>query len=156
MNQPKSILVGKRGRDLVIKTTGPATVAICDGVKSAIRENECGIDRLYIDLSESEMLDSTFAGLLIAAVKQSPGPKLHLVNPADGALNALNRLHLLPLFTVCKKPPMEPEDFVRVDCRLRSNAETASIVVDAHQKLIDADERNAASCQAVVDMFQKE
>lgn len=155
-SQPKSILVGRSGRDLVIRTKGPATVAICDAVKSVLRRNESAVDRLYIDLSKSEMLDSTFAGLLIAAVKNRTGPKLHLVDPADGALDALNRLHLLPLFTVCERPPVQPSSYEEINCKLQSNNATADLVVDAHQNLIDADKRNAVSCQPVVDMFQKE
>lgn len=148
------------GGRLILRPSGACTVSVCGGLKgylSGCKKPE--ITDVYFDLSDAAGLDSTFIGLLLAMATRNSdpaAPALHLVAPSAQATEALQRMYVMPLFHVQPTPPETCSTWVSLALEKAGPAQTADVVVQAHESLIEADLRNAPSCQPVVEGFRLE
>ena len=124
-----------------------------------------GYEKFVIDLGECDVMDSTFMGTLA-------GLALHLREGGMGGLEVigankrnsslLKNLGLDQVFTVKEQgdptappPPGETQLDSPTDSR-PSQSEVKSDVLAAHQALVQADSRNAAKFQDVLEYLSKE
>jgi hypothetical protein len=145
---------------LLLRLEGACTVAICGGLKSYLAHlRKPDTTDIYFDLSESAGLDSTFIGFLVsmATRKADPSsPAVHLVAPSPTALDALRRMYVLSLFDVCPNSPQTSSTWTILSMEKPRADRTVDVVVEAHEKLIEADARNAPIFKPVVEGFRAE
>ena len=145
---------------LFVAPSGACTVAICGGLKDYLNYyKKPATTDIYFDLSHATGMDSTFIGFLLslATRKNDPtSPALHLVAPSDSAMEALRRMYVLPLFDVCPTRPETALPWLPLSVDKPEAGKTADLVVETHEKLIEADSRNAPSCKPVVEGFRAE
>ncbi len=152
------IAVGRVDRSVVIRVRGAGTAAACMRLRPylarfATPQTEC----LHFDLSETSRVDSTFVGYLVALSKDGRGssrPAVRLVRPAAGVMKSLEQMYVLVLFDVGDALPGEPPTWHTVTEESADADGMADAVADAHEALIDADERNAPVFRRVVDLFR--
>ena len=138
-----------------MQPVGSCTLAIAglvqEGVKQCRRPETTD---LYFDLSRADAIDSTFTGLLLSLVTSKADasvPAIHLLAPSPPVTDALQRMHVLPLFDVCSSMPDPPEQWQELAGEGPRREQMTDLVIDAHQRLIDADPRNAEVFGRVVD-----
>ena len=155
---PIPVQVGRCGGGMVIRPAGPCTVLLCDRLRSYLENlGETEISDLYVDLSAVDWLDSTFAGFLVSlAVGRNCQLKcpVHLLKPCAGALEALERMHLLRVFNVADQLTEEPAEWTELPEKPASEERVADLVIQAHENLIEADPRNAPAFRPVLDGFR--
>jgi hypothetical protein len=114
---------------------------------------------IYFDLTDAGGVDSTFTGLLLslATCRNDPArPAVHLLRPSPAVITALNRMYVLSLFDVCQSAPEAPADWQDLMPEKPLPEKTADVVIEAHEKLIDADPRNESAFRPVVEGFRAE
>jgi anti-anti-sigma factor len=115
-----------------------------------------GKTHFVFDFSHCTSMDSTFLGVLAGAAltlrKQSPGGSLVLARVGPRNLELIRNLGLHRLLTVdadetalsfekCNTP---------LNCPDRSEVESARMVLEAHENLVEADEANRGKFQDVM------
>ena len=148
-------VVGRSGSHMVVKLWGACTAALCERVQAYVAAlTKPETTDLYFDLAEADWLDSTFAGFLVslAVGRVSPSaPDIHLLNPSKDAAESLKNIHVLGLFDICEATPAPPADWHELPPEPADVARVARLVIESHEALIQADERNAPTFQHVVD-----
>lgn len=158
-NDNASVVFGRVGDKSFVKPLVPCNAKLCERIKQDLGAIQVGRPtELFFDLSETTSIDSTFAGFLFSLTTRDAAstPSVHLIRPTDEVLTSLRALHLLQFFDILDEPDCSPLKWeahpeTKVDCR-----SLGQLVIDAHEKLIDADERNAAPFRPVVDRMKAE
>ncbi|HUU83497.1 MAG TPA: hypothetical protein VM243_08340 [Phycisphaerae bacterium] len=145
---------GRNGSIVVIRPGGPCTVAICGAVLNFLKKI-CVAETsdIYFDLSRAQGIDSTFTGFLVALVtteSDSPIPAIHLLAPSKPVVTALERMFVLGLFDVVEEMAQSPADWQEVEPAPVSPDGLSDLVIQAHQELINADQRNAPAFRTLV------
>ena len=118
-----------------------------------------GVDCFVIDLAECEGMDSTFMGVLAGlSTHFPPGPScIIILNASDRNRQLLDDLGLSKLVTVRsqpdKIPTLELQPLASDPLPARERAER---ICRAHQRLIDADSRNAAKFGPVLQLLKQD
>jgi len=153
-----TVHVGMAGDAAVVKIAGACTFSLCDRIQNWLQQPaESGCPTVYFELRQAERIDSTFAGFLISLATEkdgSPAKRVHLVSPPQPIATALETMHLMSLFDVCDgldDSPAEWRELGQTDARPE---DVAQIVIDSHEKLIEADDRNADVFGPVVERFR--
>lgn len=143
-----------------VKPTGRCTMGMCATLRDHVRGVSVGENSdIYFDLSETEYMDSTFTGFLLALARRKLGdapPVLHLVQPSEKALEVLETMGVLSLFDIRPAMPNAPIEWTELPVSGPLADEVGDLVIDAHEELIDADPANAAKFGPVVDAFRSE
>ena len=154
------VAVCDRPRTVAVKPLGRCRIGVCDVFQRFVRRfHTPDTTDIFFDLSGAESIDSTFAGILVALAtkKRHPEtPDVHLVHPSPSVTNTLTTMHVLPLFDICEAMPDSPTQWTALHAEPLRPDQVPDLVIDAHQALIDADERNEAEFGPVVDVFRAE
>jgi len=151
-------VVGRSGSHVVVRLCGACTTALCERVQACVTALSKPRTRdVYFDLTEADWLDSTFAGFLVSLATGKAGPSapdIHLLNPSEGVAHSLTNIHVLGLFDIRDVAPALPAEWRELPAGSGDIARIARLVIESHEALIEADERNAATFQHVVDVFR--
>lgn len=139
---------------LMIRAGGCCTAVLCTRLKklleSCLRPQTTLI---AFDLAGVEMIDSTFAGMLLATAlrKGEDAPAVCLVAPSEGVLGTLDNMHVRHLFTIREDAPAQVRCWEELSVERPGAHEVARIVIDAHEHLVAADDRNEAAFARVLE-----
>jgi anti-sigma B factor antagonist len=154
------ILVACRDQIAYLKVIGKGSFKNAKLVKTfyeaALRD---GATRIIFDLDQCIHMDSTFMGVLAAVAAEQK--RMDYANPMIINLSPRNRelLETLGLDRILDTPPEAPEEIGSELTRLQEGEEStkeeaAKTMLEAHEKLIDLDERNRSKFRDVVDYLR--
>ena len=159
MNEPsKGISVGCIENRVYVRVIGRGTFQNSQPLRLfALQKIDEGQVEFVIDLGQCQGMDSTFLGVLAGiGLRLRQNGKLatvHIVNISPRNLELIQTLGLDRLFTVNSSapPPMAEADYRKLpDTDLTQlthpleKDETTDLMIEAHDNLVRADERNAA------------
>lgn len=153
-----SVYVIRDTASVVVRAAGSCRATVCPSLKAYFEWMRKPVVRdVYVDLSATEFVDSTFIGFLVSSSREcldEARPELHLAAPSPAVRQALEQMHLMGRFRIVDEMPTlagSVEELPRVNA---SNAELADLIVKAHEALIAADPRNEAEFRRVVEGFK--
>lgn len=147
-------------KTLLVRCGGRCTMGVCPAIRSKISDISTNpLEHIYIDLSETEAIDSTFTGFLLSlrSGKSNPdAPALHLVAPAPNVLRSLELMQVRRLMDIVDALPVQAVEWTPLAAEPLDATQSGELIVDAHENLIEADERNRAKFGHVVELFRKD
>lgn len=123
--------------------------------------NESGVHKVYLDLAECVLLDSTFIGALARLAEErtdnQPHIRFHLVHAPNRILDGLANLEVLDLMTVEDGFP-SLSDFPEFELPLQNvnKKETGELCLQAHRALMELSPANRERFQGLVRMLSSE
>ncbi len=153
----QTFFVAADDRRIVFKPQGHCSALLGNAIRRYFNrlppDAACDV---YFDLSGVDLLESTFAGLLLSLARQR-GSKavaaVHLVRPSSVAVSSLRNMNVLSLFDVCESTDGLPDAWIPLAADAGSPDELAELIIRAHETLIAADSRNEAAFGPVVRGF---
>ncbi len=152
-----TFLVDAYADPVVVRIEGRASFAnsgsLRDFVAEMIRQ---GKTRFMIDFAACTSMDSTFLGVLAGAAlelrRQTPAGTLTLARVGERNLELIRNLGLHRLATVDAGGfPMDFKGGAQaLDSKAKDEIESARLVLEAHENLVNADAANAAKFQDVL------
>jgi anti-sigma B factor antagonist len=153
----KGISVGCTGSWVHVRVVGRGTFQNSQPLRRfAMERIEQGKEEFVVDLAACQGMDSTFLGVLAGIglrLRQNGGAAtVHVINISARNLELLQTLGLDRLFTMNSNPPPPlaeadyqklPDTDVTQLTHPLDKDETADLMMEAHNNLIRADERNA-------------
>jgi anti-anti-sigma factor len=130
-----------------VRAEGHVTAALCPGLKSRVfarLDSAPPVERVRVDLSACEYMDSTFLGLIVGMHKRfAPLGKgrIALLGANDACIGLLRTIGVLGLVELSGEEPMLPEGMERVAEGTRASAQ---FILDAHEELSGLSEENRA------------
>lgn len=145
---------------LFIRCEGRCTMGICPTLKTAIADcTKRPYEHVYLDLSDTEFIDSTFTGFLLALRpgRSNPNaPQVHLVAPSPNVMRTLETMQVLRVLDTVDALPIGDFAWKPLTSQPLDPAKAGEIIIDAHEKLIEADERNREKFGRVVETFRED
>ena len=154
------------GNQLVcIKLAGRANFQCSVHFKTLIHSlSEKGHSRFVIDVTECQLMDSTFLGVLAALAlrfcPQSDGAcdgRLELLNPSERIFDMLDNLGIAGLFNILKDTA-PTGSFIPVDepAGMPDRTETTRTCLDAHRLLMELNPANASKFKDVAKFLEED
>ena len=159
----KGISVGSAEEAVFVRVVGRGTFQNGQPLRRyAVERIDHGCSQFFVDLAKCDGMDSTFLGVLagIGLRLQQNGRqgKLHVVNISGRNMELLQTLGLDRLFGIDKSPgeshnghPPADAEFIRLPdsdvatpSKPLSKTDTADLMLEAHENLVRADQRNAS------------
>jgi anti-anti-sigma factor len=152
-----TFLVDAYADPVVVRIEGRASFANSGSLKDFVAEMiRQGKRRFVIDFAACTSMDSTFLGVLAGAAlelrRQAPPGSLTLARVGERNLELIRNLGLHRLATVDAGGfPMDFKGGTQaLDTRAKNEVESARLVLEAHENLVNADAANAAKFQDVL------
>lgn len=167
MNVPAvQILLAITEQAVLIKVQGKASFAISVDFKTAVQElRKRNHINFLIDLSECQLMDSTFLGVL-AGLGIESGKKtsetecrpIKLVNPTQRVSDLLENLGVMHLFTIVRGPlPTGPTpELVPATPGSHSKVEVSRTCLEAHETLMALNPENIAKFKDVAKFLAED
>lgn len=153
-----SVYVVRETGAVVVRAAGSCRATVCPSLKAYFEwMRKPVVQDVFIDLSATEYVDSTFIGFLVSSsqeCKHDGRPALHLAAPSPEVRKALEQMHLTGRFDVVDELPTLAGSVVELPRVNASNVEMADLIVKSHEALIDADPRNEEEFRRVIDGFR--
>lgn len=153
-----AFLVAADGARVFFKPQGRCSALLGNAIRQYFRRLPADSGRdVYFDLSAADMLESTFAGLLLSLVRQKGTGAVagvHLVRPSSEAVSSLRSMNVLGFFDVLESSDGIPDAWVSLAADAANPDDLADLIVRAHEALVAADPRNEAVFGAVVRGFK--
>ena len=147
-------------KTLLVRCSGRCTMGVCPAIRSKIDDiSATPLEHIYVDLSQTEAIDSTFTGFLLAlrpGRSKPNAPALHLVAPAPNVLRTLETMQVRRLMDIVEALPTQAVEWKPLATKPLDAAQTGKLIVDAHENLIEADERNREKFGRVVEGFRRD
>ena len=154
---PVMYLVDAYADPVVVRIEGRASFANSGSLKDFVAEMiRQGKTRFVIDFTACTSMDSTFLGVLAGAAlelrRQTPPGTLTLARVGERNLELIRNLGLHRLATVDAGGfPMDFKGGAQaLDTKAKDEIESARLVLEAHENLVNADAANAAKFQDVL------
>jgi anti-anti-sigma factor len=154
-------LVDAYSDPVLVRIDGRASFQNSAGLRDFVAEMlRRGRNRFVIDFQQCTSMDSTFLGVLAGAAielrKSAGGGSIVLTRVGQRNLELIRNLGLHRLLTVDANGA--EVDFGKcdagIDCGSRSEIETARVVLEAHENLVNADEANRSKFQDVLTFLR--
>jgi len=166
---PKGICVSAQNNEVHVRVIGRGTFQNGQPLRRYASEMiERGKGEFVVDLSRCQGMDSTFLGVLAGIglrLAQTPKPgKVHIIHINARNMELLQTLGLDRLFTLAGKEPLLPrdEDFQKLPdsdiaelAKPLSKHDTADLMLEAHDSLIRADQRNLAKFKDLTQFLRE-
>jgi anti-sigma B factor antagonist len=158
MSDAKSTyLVDAYSDPVVVRIDGRANFQNSPGLRDFMAEMlRRGKTRFVVDFQQCTSMDSTFLGVLAGAAielrKTAPSGSFVVTRVGPRNLELIRNLGLHRLLTVDtggNGTNLEKCD-TALECNNRSEVETARVVLEAHENLVNADEANRSKFQDVL------
>jgi anti-anti-sigma factor len=177
------ILVARSGNLGFVKVVGRGSFQNAGCLRSFYeRMLKEGVNRFVIDLDACSYLDSTFLGTLLPLgrqLKNSGSGLLHILNVSPRNAELLRNLGLDRLIHIAsRKEAAAPvngtangngvaangidlngvtaRDLQEIECPVPTRAEAAPTILEAHQALMEFDERNVPKFKDVVEFLRED
>lgn len=153
-----TFLVNAYSDPVLVRIEGRASFVNSGGLRDFITEMiRQGKTRFVVDFQQCASMDSTFLGVLAGAAMQlrkaNPPGSLTLVRLAERNLELIRNLGLHRLATVEAgdfKMSFEASHSTALSPEKQNEIESAKLVLEAHENLVNADSANAAKFQDVL------
>lgn len=159
-NARVSIAEHPQEQSLLIRCEGRCTMSVCPTIRATIDERaKPPLRHIYIDLRQTEAIDSTFTGFLLALRRDRSNPAapaLHLVAPSPDVMRSLETMQVQRLLDVVDALPEGSVDWTPLVTDPLDVSESRNLIIDAHEQLIEADESNREKFGHVVDVFRED
>ena len=166
MSAENSILIHRESEFSWIRCEGKGSFLNSPALKKwADGEIDDGAGCVVVDLAACTGMDSTFmgtlAGLAMRLMKQASGA-LEIAEPGERNRKSLEDLGLDALMTIEPENALWGEQLDRVRSQLKpydgasNKPANAPAVLEAHQKLCEADDRNTEKFGTVLDFLEAE
>lgn len=119
-----------------------------------------GKSRFVLDFQNCAGMDSTFLGVLAGAAlelkKSAPNGSLVVARPGPRNVELIRNLGLHRLLTLDtgEAAPNTQQCTTPLECKSRTELETARLVLEAHECLVTADEANRSKFQDVLTFLR--
>lgn len=119
-----------------------------------------GKSRFVLDFQNCAGMDSTFLGVLAGAAlelrRNAPDGSLVVARPGQRNLELIRNLGLHRLLTLDtgEQPPNIDQCKTPLECKTRTEIDTARLVLEAHESLVAADESNRGKFQDVLTFLR--
>ncbi len=153
----------------VVRITGRANFQSSVDFKAAILELwQRGIGRFVLDLTQCQLMDSTFLGVMaglglkFSKDKNAAGyAKIELLNPSPRVADLFDNLGILHLFTVVSSPPpgAEPTNLSPIEALAGppiDKKETTRVCLEAHKLLMELNAANVAKFKDVTRFLEED
>jgi anti-anti-sigma regulatory factor len=144
-----------------VKATGHVTALVCPPLKARIfarLDRDPPVERISMDLSECEYMDSTFLGLIVGTQKRfslrasaAPGRVVALYGVNDACRGLLRTIGVIGLVAIVEGGPDSPQDMERLDGGERASAR---FLLDAHEDLSDLSADNRKRFSALTSVLR--
>lgn len=157
---PAQLSVCVNDTTAIVKIAGRASFAVSVDFKKLIHHLlERGTTRIVLDLTDCQLMDSTFLGILAsigfqsAAVRPHAPPSIELFHANQRVTDLIDNLGVSHLFETVHRPTSET-DFQPVTPDANTTRhETTLTCLEAHQRLMQANPANIAKFKDVTQFF---
>lgn len=160
MSAPPSILVGCSNKVVWIRVAGKGSFLNSGGMKEFAKEMvNRGHREFVIDLNDCPVMDSTFMGTMAGIalrLRELGQGALHVINLNERNGDLLRNLGLDQLFSLDLCPvedDIAPQPLEQPELGKKERAET---MLDAHENLIEADQRNLMKFKDVLEYLKQD
>mgnify|MGYP001033295575 CR=1 FL=1 len=162
MSLKSAILAGLSDQKVWLRVEGRGTFQTSSGLKEYVRRMiQRGHRDFIIDLSQCELMDSTFMGTMAGIalrLREIGSGSLTVMNPNPRNFQLLENLGLDHLFQFAR--PGESVEAPRSEKEVRVDAEGAeeqrTTILSAHEALVEADPENEARFKDVLELLKQE
>ncbi len=132
------------GGTIYMKATGHVTAMVCPPLKLAVFEridSNPPVERIYLELSDCEYMDSTFLGLIVGTQKRfgrlgggqkGACPAITLLGVNEACKGLLRTIGVLGMIELSDEKVPFPPDLQRLSGAAKANAR---FILDAHEEL---------------------
>jgi anti-sigma B factor antagonist len=158
------IYAGRSQSDVWVRVDGKGSHQNSPELKAFITQEvapEAGGQRVIVDLSSCDGMDSTFMGVLtcIAGRLEESGGSLHVINAYGRNGELLRGLGLDHLFSIHDREGGftfgSTPDVASVAKSDYSKRDRSSVCLEAHEALARVDDRNASAFRDVIDIMRR-
>lgn len=144
----EAVFYKSEGTTVFIKATGHVTALVCPELKAAVfqrLDSEPEVEKVYLDLSGCEYMDSTFLGLIVGTQKRFsrlPGARrgpIVLIGVNEACQGLLRIIGVLRMVELSDTSPPFPADITRLAGERRTSAQ---FLLDAHEELSELSSEN--------------
>lgn len=161
---PTSILVGTQNKIVWMRVVGKGTFLCSGSLKEFTREMiNRGHREFVLDLAECPVMDSTFMGTLAGValrLRELGQGRLYVTNINERNTDLLQGLGLDHLFSLnltgLSNPDPEPEAALQAPASDEAGADTARMMLEAHEALIAADPSNLTKFKDVLEYLKQD
>jgi len=163
-NLNSHILIGINCDNIFIKPEGYITANLCFTMRENLYRKISDLNpsfNIYIDMSKTEYMDSTFLGLLIGLEKKifsNFKKHIYIINPSKAALKYLEHF-TLTFFLRIKKSIDIPADleFKEFDDDIKkSDLEKLKMIFFSHEDLCSLNEENKKRFESLQEFLKKQ
>ncbi len=145
----EAVFYKSEGNTIFMKATGHVTALACPPLKAAVfarLESQPLVERVYLDLSACEYMDSTFLGLIVGTQKRfarldcaGMQGRIVLLGVNDACKGLLRTIGVLGMVELSDALVAFPGDIERLSGESRASAR---FLLDAHEELSDLSDDN--------------
>ena len=138
----EAVFYKSEGSTIFMRATGHVTALVCPSLKAAVFERLEGVpqvEKVYLDLSDCEYMDSTFLGLIVGTQKRfarlsGPGERRAMVlcGVNDACIGLLRTIGVLGMVDISEEAFPSTGDLPRLS---GENRASARFLLDAHEEL---------------------
>lgn len=144
----------------IVRITGRASFDVSVDFKKLIhRLLERGATRIVLDLTDCQLMDSTFLGILAsvgfqsAAVRPNTPPTIELYHANQRVIDLIDNLGVSHLFETVHRPALATDFQPVTPDAGTTRHETTLTCLEAHQRLMQANPANIAKFKDVTQFF---
>jgi anti-anti-sigma factor len=151
--------IGFHGGALVLRAEGHITAALCPALKSRLLPflaPDGGANRLHVDLSDCDYMDSTFLGLLVFLAKTARNQTLPplLVHGANAQCTSLFRtMGMMKLLEFSDEPSPSGGSFEEI---VSNESLNSRFLLDAHRELTALSPENRNRFDVLTAILEKD
>ncbi len=156
--QRQEVLVGRRGRTLVVRIVGLGSMNNSQGIYDHVRrESEAGATEIAIDLSACSSMDSTFMGMLLLLHEECSADQrdLLVVNVAPDNIARLESLGVSQFVRVVADFATADIGFAALGGGSSSTERRMGHVLAAHEELVRKDKRNEGAFRSFLTAMRE-
>lgn len=154
----EAVYFSEAGDAVFIKATGHVTAAVCPPLKTRLfdrLDRDPPVERVCVDMSECEYMDSTFLGFIVGAQKRlsirAPRRKVQLYGVSDVCRSLLRTIGVIGFVSLESGDLDLPADMERVSGGERA---TARFLLDAHEELSELSAENRKKFSALTSVLR--
>lgn len=157
----EAVYYKSEGTTLYIRATGHVTALVCPPLKAAAFERldaKPEVEKVYLDLSACEYMDSTFLGLIVGTQKRfsrlSEGARrgpIVLVGVNEACKSLLRTIGVLGMVELSNAEVAFPADLARLSGESRASAR---FLLDAHEELSSLSGENRKRFSALTTVLR--
>ena len=162
MKTNNAILIAMKNNDIYLKPLGHVTASLSFPVREMIfkKLNRFhAIFNIFVDLSETDYMDSTFLGLMVGIDKRLYShlkTHLYVLNPNEISFKLLRNMGLHKFLNILRKKIPENICFSLFDDKVKiDEIEKTRIVLSTHKDLIYLSEANKRRFKTLAEVLER-